>query len=287
MTTTLSHRIALSLAVATKKSTRFAITCSALCVMAFSHAAQADITTGLVTHYEFNDDTTEADLGFNSLTTVNDSLTGTGTLSQVAGPGGSLTSGADFGNTSSDRRIVVAGAPDIADGDVSYSAWFKTTNTVDRLSIFHGRSNATGDVSHIELNDAKPNTFVRDNNDGSGDIDISHGSALGDGQWYHMAGIWNGTTDTLLLYVNGVLSNTGSASTGTVSIAGWHVGGRFDNGIVPFDGALADVRMYSRVLSAGDVAELYALGTPVPTPAALPAGLAMLGLAAMRRRGIR
>ena len=92
--------------------------------------ATADITTGLEVQYAFDNATTEADLGFNSVTSVNDSISGTGTLTQVAGPGGSVGNAANFGTGSDTRHIDVAGKSSPDAGSFTFAAWIKALTGV-------------------------------------------------------------------------------------------------------------------------------------------------------------
>ena len=250
-------------------------------VIGMAGVANADIATGLTTHYEFNVDTLETDLGYNSKTASTDALGGTGTLTQTAGPGGSITNGATFPATG--RYIVVGAGPAVGNGDVSYTAWFNTNNGDDHMSVIHGTGG--GDHAILEVVSGDPETFIRDNDDLLADIWLQPGPSQNDGEWHFMAGTWDGTTNTATLYVDDNAGDTDSSPTGSVDITSsdWTVGSR-SGSVLPFEGSLADVRIYDRVLSADDVGELYALGSAAPIPE--PAGLGLLGVAllAMRRK---
>jgi len=87
------------------------------------------------------------------------------------------------------------------------------------------------------------------------------GPSLSSGQWYHVVGVWdrNGGTNNLRIYVDGQLKGTSTvnanmdASTVNVCI------GRVYYPAVNqyFKGLIDDVRIYKRVLSAGEIAALY------------------------------
>lgn len=75
------------------------------------------------------------------------------------------------------------------------------------------------------------------------------------GRWYHIAGVFSDSANTLAIYVNGSLSisaaetNSPTTNNDIVEIgAGWPG----EN----FDGRIDDVRIYNRALSAADVAAL-------------------------------
>ncbi|MFN0131796.1 MAG: LamG domain-containing protein [Phycisphaerales bacterium] len=85
-------------------------------------------------------------------------------------------------------------------------------------------------------------------------IGIRGNTTLGVGQWYHLAATWDGTT--VRLYVNGVLDNTPTARAAPIGIDTrvLNIGGR--SGGERFNGIIDDVRLYSRALTAAEVAAL-------------------------------
>jgi hypothetical protein len=97
------------------------------------------------------------------------------------------------------------------------------------------------------------------------------------GAWHHVVVTYDGTT--LLAYLDGALSATHVIGTPLVTvqtlmqvgsaIAGTGVNGGND----PFHGYIADARVESGVLTAGDVAANYAMGPLASAVAATPTGL--------------
>jgi len=73
--------------------------------------------------------------------------------------------------------------------------------------------------------------------------------------WHHLVVAQTGTTVALYLDGSLVASKTGTANTVTAAISYLAVYAASNN---PLDGSLDDVRIYSRALSADDVAALYA-----------------------------
>lgn len=100
---------------------------------------------------------------------------------------------------------------------------------------------------------------------------------LGSG-WQHVVLTTTGTTGSVQMFVDGqpiASSLAGLNSTTDLRSTFW-LGGRSDVPLNSFAGALADVRLYSRALTAADAAELFAQGrpralAPVPRPAVVPA----------------
>lgn len=95
---------------------------------------------------------------------------------------------------------------------------------------------------------------------------ISNGTSLGTSTvtglvvdtWYHLAGVYNGAQ--VLLYVNGS-AGTPAALTGNVNTIAslFRIGRRATGTTYYFPGALAEVRLYSRALAAGEVTWLASL----------------------------
>jgi len=127
--------------------------------------------------------------------------------------------------------------------------------------------------------------------DGGGD---TNAGVITEG-WQHYAAVW--TRAQRLLYINGVLVDTadGPTTLTTDPARDLRFGFNGERGISRVK--LDDIRIYNEGLSFAQLGAENISGvsfgsfnpnppnpSPVPTPAALPAGLAMIGLAAMRRR---
>lgn len=73
--------------------------------------------------------------------------------------------------------------------------------------------------------------------------------------WYHVAVTY--TSGMTLTYVNGALSHSNTTVSGNLTVAaGLRMGGRWGQNLA-FNGAMDDVRVYNRVLSATEVSDLY------------------------------
>ena len=271
-------------------------------VIAMAGVANADIASNLVTHYEFNDNTTEADLGYNSVTTVNDTLDGTGTLTQVAGPGGSITNAGNFGTGAQTKNIFVGGGPYVGTtGSVTISTWFTMTGVLFTDIVCGHNGFGTGNVDMMFLEfpgSGQLQGWAFDNYTGGPSLNVQDPGTTNDGAWHHAAWVWTGgAPDTSKLYIDGVLVAQGSNTLGDMATNEWSVGARntgAGGGNYGLDGSMADVRIYDRALSdggvgltetaGGDIAELYALKSAAPVPE--PAGLGLIGLAllAVRKR---
>lgn len=105
------------------------------------------------------------------------------------------------------------------------------------------------------------NFRMYDETGGSQSIDITGGSyTVGD--WTHLAVVWNGSTSTATLYVNGlnVGSQTGSYvanSSAPFSIGAYSSDNAGDN---PFTGLIDEVGFYPSALTSGQINEHYEVG---------------------------
>ena len=95
------------------------------------------------------------------------------------------------------------------------------------------------------------------------------------GTWYHVASTWDGTTRKL--FVNGVLKRSDTPGANNATAANFHIGKTCCSEF--FNGLIDDVAIYTRALSAGEVAELANSSIPTPTNSAVPSvsGIARTG----------
>lgn len=142
----------------------------------------------------------------------------------------------------------------------TYSAWVKLValpGTANGYFIIRKWVAAIEDKSIAVLQSGKPIFYLHG---AFGGTYLSGNTVLVPGEWYHIVGTYDGTTAKI--YVNGVVDNSKSASgnvsdsTGVVSI------GRSLDGANPafMNGAIDDVRIYSRTLSENEIRDLYQLG---------------------------
>lgn len=89
-------------------------------------------------------------------------------------------------------------------------------------------------------------------------IYTNSGTVVNDGTWHHVAASWDGTE--LSLYVDGQLDNTASYSAGSVAANSdpITIGGRNDGNGDDYSGLMDDVRIYTRALSANEIASMAA-----------------------------
>jgi len=94
------------------------------------------------------------------------------------------------------------------------------------------------------------------------------------GVWYHVAGVWNGST--MFLYVNGQQQQETASFTGEIAYpdfigssgAALNMGGDTARNIEYLNGSIDDVRVYSRALSATEIAAIHSGADPITAPGA-------------------
>jgi len=139
--------------------------------------------------------------------------------------------------------------------DVTYMGWFNLNEAIVGQRRMMSKNNAIFVI--FDFGDATSLDFlVKPNNDF-----VESTTAFEVGDWYHFAGTYDG--DSLRLYINGELE--GEAS-GVPEIAAsdldlWIGADDWQIGITTFPGILDEIRIYSKALSAGEIAE--AMSGPV------------------------
>ncbi len=130
--------------------------------------------------------------------------------------------------------------------------WVNTDNITDKRFAGKGSNGAWELLS--ETTDNKVKFRV---NDGSVKNVIGT-TALSDGTWYHIAGVYDKSAGEIRLYVNGTLENTttGIGQIATISTPAYL--GRNEGGAY-YDGKIDDVGIYSRVLTATEILDLVNL----------------------------
>jgi Concanavalin A-like lectin/glucanases superfamily len=89
------------------------------------------------------------------------------------------------------------------------------------------------------------------------------------GQWYHLAGVYDGVAHSATLYVNGLLADqiffvNPAAATGHSSVGRGQFGG---NPVDFVNGAIDDVRFYQAALTGSQILEIARVGNPsLPEP---------------------
>ncbi|MBP7053835.1 MAG: LamG domain-containing protein [Phycisphaerae bacterium] len=141
--------------------------------------------------------------------------------------------------------------PSAATGQLSLSLWAKWDGPSTSWQGMIGKRNAGNWEASIMMwyfeleRDVWDVRFVQP---GSG---LNTGKTLEVGQWTHLAVTFDGTTGKV--YFNGEVALEGAFSFGEDKTAPMQIGASVDGGGNPFNGALDDVRIYDKALSADEV----------------------------------
>lgn len=233
-------------------------------VIGFAQKADADITTGLVGYWNFEEGTgsSAADSSGNG---------NAGTLTN--GPSwvaGKIGNNALNFNTDHDDRVAI-GDPAVlrnlgSSSPMTVALWIKPTEyTVSSMAMVSKINVSTLGWSFALAPGAQDGfQFTAD----FSTTDITARSVDGSAQygvWQHVVMTWDGSTSAsnIHIYVNGTETPTYDLQTnaaGTrVSDSGFNFNiGNITGGTRSVEGSMDDVRVYNRALSSSDVAELYA-----------------------------
>jgi hypothetical protein len=205
-----------------------------------------DILSNLVGHWPCNDNVASTVVD-DAVGSNNGTLAGAGNTSEstVSGPGGSLTAALSLDGTNDYIAITQV---DYANNTAfTWSMWFRSSSFASAVYIL-GRSAsafrylAATTSTNIELSTSS--------------IGVSFTvPALSTSTWYHLC-ITRTSGNSVNCYLNGTVSSSGAQTAGGNSTAD-SFGRRNTNYL---NGAVCDVRHYSRALAAGDVTDLYNLG---------------------------
>jgi hypothetical protein len=145
---------------------------------------------------------------------------------------------------------------------ITIEAWFRTASPGQAILYKHG---ASGDRSYgLQLFGTKADFFVV-----SGGTTQNHlgTSDVNDDVWHHIAGVFDGSGSRHELYVDGVLENAAAPSYSSIdssTVPVWIGAGAGTTSTAPdvafFSGAIDEVSIYSRALSAAEIEALFDAG---------------------------
>jgi len=142
---------------------------------------------------------------------------------------------------------------------VTVSLWFKSSAINDEWDTMLGWNKTTTPFSGISVQthgDGRIKGRIGDNKD---DV-LSTSKPDGDGKW-HFVAISRDSSNKMKMYMDGKLevSSTASASIGTMHNLYFGKSFRPDSYKEYFKGAIDEVRIYNRVLTAAEILQLYKL----------------------------
>ena len=149
-----------------------------------------------------------------------------------------------------------------ATGNFSISEWVKILSTETSAQFVSKYTGGTTMGWASSLNGDKAESYIRDGTGSGSDeiVVITGNTVINDGRWHHIVTTYD-RAGNMSLFVDGVSDATPvsiTTVTGTVSSAyNLNIGRKSASGFGYMAGSADDVRIYNRVLSAGEVKMLY------------------------------
>lgn len=178
------------------------------------------------------------------------------------------------GHAGSSIYVVDAANLRFPDGtSFTFTAWVKTT-AADFFfhDILRKRNrDAPGGALDLKLtmtstlaSPASKPQFYLVNNLGGREAIVYGTTSINDGQWHHLAGVYDSVANTMRLYVD-VVWEGGTASisgdfTPISPAANWNIGNNPGSPKSPWLGQIDDVTVWNEALSSEEVAAMYSLG---------------------------
>lgn len=160
-----------------------------------------------------------------------------------------------------DDGITVANASALnfgASSSFSVEAWVKTTDTgaFQRVLIkpAGGTQENAGQQSYsLVVNSGK--AHIRFDQSGGGGHQAEGTTAVNDGEWHHIAGVFDNTGNTLSVYVDGVLDGSTASITAEPNqdTLDLEIGMRSNQSSQFFDGEISDVRLWSDARTVDEI----------------------------------
>ena len=162
--------------------------------------------------------------------------------------------GASFNGTSSYVKI-----PASVNASFTVAMWVKTTAANTGTQWYSGKGLVDG---YVKKNGVDWGTSVLGGKFalgvGNTDTTITSSATINDGNWHHLAATRDNTSGAMRVYVDGVLSGSGTGPTGTRTAATSLRLGSLQTGANILNGMMDEVCLYNRVLGAGEIAALSA-----------------------------
>lgn len=208
--------------------------------ISLSPASAADVSTGLVAYWNFENGSTLGTPLYGSL-----NLTNAGSPAYTATGGNGSSKGLSLNGSS---YLEASSYPTSLNGNNPYTiaAWFKTTQANNGGILGYG---STGSCLGNNLRIAGGTNLLTY---WYGCDYLSSSVANFVNTWHHVAVTYDGTTHKF--YYDGAFLNSGTGNTRATTGTRFYLGRTVDD--VAFSGTLDDVAIYTRALSADDVLEL-------------------------------
>jgi Tfp pilus assembly protein PilV len=215
----------------------------------------AAVATGLISYWKL-DESTVAESVKDSRGTNDGASTGT-TVANT----GKISRGRTFTVTSDIVKVTNNATLQIKP-EMSLAAWVKTSDSGSAKFIMGkvgGPSPKTPEYA-LTMNNGQPRVILF-NSDGNTFLIAQATSVISDGNWHYVVGTFTTSgSPQAQIYIDGILENSSTATTGTQSPAGtadFGIGQRSDGVANPLLGTIDEVGIWGRVLSTPEVKQLY------------------------------
>lgn len=200
-------------------------------------------------------------------------LTNTGSAAYASAK---INNGVDFGSSNTSKYLKISSALGIDGGAFSWSGWVKVTTAPDSgvpFNAIFAQENNTSDVGYslyYKNNAGTLQVIFQRARFGIGGEVVTVSQTLTIGTWYHLVCTYDGSN--LNLYLNGSLLGGPTAATGNGSSAVtgdyYSMGRAFQDSQLEwwFSGMEDEVGIWSRALTATEVATLYNSGSGLQYP---------------------
>lgn len=158
-------------------------------------------------------------------------------------------------DASDNQYLLVSSALGIADYPVSFSCWFRPNPATNYDSlIWFGDSSGTGRYVSLEVTNDTLKTLNLEVKTGAS-LNVGSSNSYTNYEWHHAVGVLVGDAERYL-YLDGVqVSDTTNKPITISDYDSFAIGmARDASPRGPYDGVIADVRMYNKALSANDIA---------------------------------
>ncbi len=148
-----------------------------------------------------------------------------------------------------------------SDTNTTYSLWFYAHDRIDGETLIQ---NVPDDNARYGIQFGTNNNIIVGRYNGASYV--TKYATVENNTWYHLTFTWDGTT--VLLYLDGVLTNDGSENMGLDGSAGAGsritIGSRVGTGY--FNGSISQTQIYNKALSQTEITEIYTAGKDSYTP---------------------
>lgn len=163
--------------------------------------------------------------------------------------------------------VLIGGTGDLDVQDLTISQWNYADNYDANMFMFEKTTNGVVNTQYSLFFDTAGSNFrilFRTYSLSTTDLRIAdHADGPVDGQWNHIVATYDSASDVKKIYNNGVEIASASSITGTINTnpAGTSWIGTYGGGAgYPFQGNIANTRVYNRALSAEEIKLLYDKG---------------------------